>query len=294
VTNPLGLRGPEFLALYLILLFIAVGVAFLIRWTLRAPADEPIEEPGNLDPYEAAYLAAGASLAVDAAIASLVQRETLAVETGGRRLTIAGRLRDKSHDLERAVYKSIAAEAGATVEAVRPDAKRAADKIRQRLEDLGLVVADGAAWTARLSSVVPIGALIVLGLMKIQVGMSRNRPVSFLVILCILSALIAVAFLAVRPLRSRRGDRVLGRLKHENAALQYAAQPESAGLAGDDLALAVALFGTSILVAGPLAGLRAALLPPPSSGSGGGCGGGSSCGGGGCGGGGGGCGGCGS
>src|SRR5262249_37307681 len=157
-----------------------------------------------------------------------------------------------------------------------------------------LLVSDGAAWAARGVTVLPMVALLVLGLMKINVGVSRGRPVGFLVVLCVLTGIVALALLIKRPHRSRRGDRALARLKGENAALRHAPRSLSTRVSADDLALAVALFGTAVLVGGPLADLRTALMPPPSAG-GGDCG--SSCGGGGgCGGGcgGGGCGGCGS
>src|SRR5207244_1758807 len=113
----------------------------------------------------------------------------------------------------------------------------------------------------------------------------------------------ASAFFATRPHRTRRGDLVLSRLKHENAALEFAAKRSGRMLSDGDLAMALGLFGMSILAAGPLANAYRALQPPKpastswssscSSGAacgGAGCGGGGGCGGG-CGGGG--CGGCG-
>ena len=83
MINPLDLRGPEFLLLYLLLLVAAGCAAVILRWALRLPADEPVGEDVRLGPYEVAYLAGGEQLAADAAIASLVQRRVLAVDPAG-------------------------------------------------------------------------------------------------------------------------------------------------------------------------------------------------------------------
>src|SRR5262249_22724430 len=78
--------------------------------------------------------------------------------------------------------------------------------------------------------------------------------------------------------RSRRGDRLLARLRAEHAALETSFQSNPDSLLGLDFALAIALFGFGNLTSGPLADLRTAMQPPGGAG-GGGCGGG--CGGGG-------------
>jgi hypothetical protein len=93
------------------------------------------------------------------------------------------------------------------------------------------------------------------------------------------------------PFRSRRGDNALRELRSRNMGLRQTVVAKPSRVAPDDLSLAVALYGASVLQTGPLVALRQALRPPPSNNSssgssscssGGGCGGG--CGGGGCGG----------
>jgi uncharacterized protein (TIGR04222 family) len=152
-------------------------------------------------------------------------------------------------------------------------------------------VADDIAALARVLPLVLVLLVPLFGVVKIFVGISRDRPVTILVVLCIFSVIVAFGGFGRSVYRSRRGDRALGQLKEANAALQFQAGRRIENLAGDDLVLALGLFGMAILAGGPMAGLQTALKPPVnSSGCGGGCGS-SGCGGGGCGGGG--CGGCG-
>lgn len=301
--NPFDLRGPEFLSLYTVLLVIAVAAAALLRRTLRLPNDEPPREALDLSPYETAYLAGGEELAVNAAIARLVQAKVLAVNPAERKLTRCGdEPPPDAAELERAVFSAVIAKTGETIATVRAHAARALTPIRRRLQDLGLLVPEDRSGTARLVPVLIVLGVALVGGIKILVGLAREKPVFFLVMLCALTVVVALAGFAWPVHRSRRGDRALERLREANAALEYSGSRHADDLAGDDLVLALGLFGMGALAGGPLAELRTALKPPPKAGGGGGgcgsgCGGGgggggcgSGCGGGGCGGG---CGGCG-
>jgi hypothetical protein len=134
-------------------------------------------------------------------------------------------------------------------------------------------------------------------LVKVMVGLSRDKPVGFLVLASVATTILSFAVFSRRPHRTRRGDAALRGLQSKNATLRtnvLQVGPEA-------LVLGVALFGLSFLGDSNLEFLSKALRPRNSgsfgtSGCGGsGCGGGSSCGGSSCGGGGcgGGCGGCG-
>jgi hypothetical protein len=130
------------------------------------------------------------------------------------------------------------------------------------------------------------------------VGLSRNRPVEFLLIACVVSVIIAWLAFGRRIPRTRRGEQFLADLRSAHSAIRR----RPVALEGDSLALGVGLFGTSLLYGTVHAPLARTLHPPKmrasDGSSGGGCGahscgggGGGGCGGGGCGGGG--CGGCG-
>lgn len=132
--------------------------------------------------------------------------------------------------------------------------------------------------TASLSPLLIHSALLFFGVVKIFVGLSRNRPVEYLVLTCI--ALFIRMLVFEFALKNQRGERYI---QHITSRRRYG---EAAGdvvlFAG--LAMAVALYGAGEL---PYE-VRPLLQPPASDNSGG-----SSCGssgdsGGGCGGGGGG------
>jgi hypothetical protein len=132
-----------------------------------------------------------------------------------------------------------------------------------------------------------------LGVVKVWAGIERGKPVGFLIAVLVVLLVVAVICFLGRPFRSRRGDRLLAKLRQDNAALKCNTTARPDGLLGSDISLALGLFGVGILTHESLAGLRQSMIS--SGGHGGGCGGGG-CGGGGCGGGGcggGGCGGCG-
>jgi len=140
------------------------------------------------------------------------------------------------------------------------------------------------ALLARLVPALLMAMVLVLGIAKVIVGISRNRPVIFLVFLCIATMILVAVFGKLPAVRTRSGDRLMASLRRRNSALQATARSAPQNLADTDLALAIALFGPAVLASGALRDLRQALWPVNTSWEGG-----SSCGGASCGGGGGGC-----
>jgi len=139
---------------------------------------------------------------------------------------------------------------------------------------------------------------MTVGVLKIYVGIQRDRPVEYLVGMCFASLIISAIALLRRPLRTRYGDAVINYYEQRYSHLRHLGHHQRV-VAQDDMLMAVGLFGMGSLVGSDLDYLNTTLRPVPQGSSGcgsssGGCGG-SGCGGGGggCGGGGGGCGGCG-
>jgi uncharacterized protein (TIGR04222 family) len=163
------------------------------------------------------------------------------------------------------------------------------------LKAQGLMVADAAAGRAVVLPLLIAFGAIAVGVIKICIGAGRGKPIGFLIALCVVSLLISLIALARRPLRSRKGDAVLEKLKERHIGPRQVGRNISA-LPAAEFASVVGLFGMTALAGTELSDLRRSLQPPSCSSSigcgsscgGGGCGGG--CGGGGCGGGG--CGGC--
>jgi len=155
------------------------------------------------------------------------------------------------------------------------------DLLEQELDEHDLLVSRtlkaGHAWRLRWLYFPLFG----VGLLRLLMGVNAGRPVLLLVIAMVLMAVFAAATMDGPRLNSR-GQKLVEDYEIRNAALKSSAESTGKGqLGSEDLALAMALFGTSVL----------ATTLMPSASSSGSCG--SSCGsscGGGCGGG---CGGCG-
>ncbi len=291
--NPLDLPGPEFLVFYLILAGVAVLVAAMLRWILRQPAgDTTMSAP--LSSSEIAYLAGGQTVAVHAAVARLVHDKCLSLDAATGELTVRGPLPSAAHPLESAVHAEVAENPARELAKLVGPTSDATNAIRTQLEEQGLLVNAEQAWSVRLWPLLVILMVLELGVVKLCVGMAREKPVGFLIALMVFLGVALIGF-AWRPFRSRRGNLLLARLREDNAALMPSVQTRPEGLAGSELSRAFALFGIGALTHESLIGLRDRFAPPTQAvgggdSSGGGCGGG----GGGCGGGGGGgCGGCG-
>lgn len=98
---PLALTGPEFLAVYVVLLLVLMIAAGIVRSRLRGPSDDRF--PAQIDSYQAAYLAGGVRSAAEAAIVALTSRGALRVDTGGRFVAIEPRPQ-WLHPLEDAIW----------------------------------------------------------------------------------------------------------------------------------------------------------------------------------------------
>ena len=283
----------------------ALLMAALRRWwMLRRPGDEPSKEALELDPYQVACLAGGNALAAKAALASLCHRGILAPDASRRYLSVQALVEQRAHPVEQAVFEVVRSRPRRAIRAGAMARLPEMLRLHARLQTLGLVLTNEQAALSRYLPGLILLAVSVFGGIKIAVGLSRHRPVGFLVVLCALSLVVAFAFFRTAVLRTRRGDRALKMLRLRNAALRTSARRGVTRLQSADVAFAVGLFGMAILSGGPLATVAAALRPGASSAGGGGNGffggdsfgssdTGSGGGGGGDGGGGGGCGGCG-
>jgi uncharacterized protein (TIGR04222 family) len=290
-VNPFNWTGPVFLGFYLMLCVVCLTTAFLLRRALRLPEHAPGNVEPELDGYALAYLNGGRLLTVNAAIANLAN-QNLVWFKGRNRIEATRERLESGHQLERVVHAVARGAGGASLNDVRLASKPIVAGIMEALKARGLVVTDAQALKAILLPLLIALVLPVVGGLKIAIGLSRGRPVSFLVMLTIVATVISLLAFARRPLRSRWGDAVLKRLQGQHTALRQLDRNTS-NLAPAAFATAIGLFGLTALAGTQLDDVRKSLRTSYDSGNGSSCG--SSCGGGGDGGGcgGGGCGGCG-
>lgn len=283
IPNPLNFTGSEFLTFYFQLSIVAVFLASCLRAYLRLPDGNLVKRTVSLDAYEAAYLAKGKNHVVDTAIASLVQKGRVTAQQERRILTLKGSVEELSHPVEQAVANAIASDG--RIDRVRSGLTQAIaiDVIRDQLRQLDLLVSRNQSSKAQTYPALLIACLLGLGITKILVGISRGKPVGYLLMMCIVVAIIGLGFWLTPAHRSRYGDRVLQDLRTRvRSTVVSHTDPH--------LPLAFALFGMAILPNDMFADLKKLfIIDGGGGGNGGGGGGGDGGGGGGCGG----CGGCG-
>jgi uncharacterized protein (TIGR04222 family) len=263
--------GSDFLLFYSVLL----GFAGLAAWWMPSLLREPGRRAGLDDVECVAVLAGGAARLTDSMLAELYVQGAVAEGPKGK-LVFA----------ERSVAVSPGAQA--LIAAGGPlslaEAKKALDvhtgRIVARLQRAGLLMRDADFARLRWQSVMPFAALFLIGIYRQRAGDAQGEPTGYLVILLVLTVILAlIRFFTIDP-RTATGIAAVQGLRVRHDRFSRAPLPEEA-------AMAVALFGTTVLIGTPWEPVHAMRKPEGDGGSGGGDGGsdgGSGCGGGGCGG----------
>ncbi|MFM8414347.1 MAG: TIGR04222 domain-containing membrane protein, partial [Planctomycetota bacterium] len=294
IPNPLDLTGPPFLALFAMLATGSIVVGLVLR-RLFQPLGDPTVTDQNLEPLELALLADDGRWRCAASGLSALAVAPAATVTGGTKseppsFAIVSSPPPESPPLLRALHARLAALGSCTTaEAVKAAVDVVRDEFEPALIARGLLVGEWWKSASPWLITAPAAATIGLGIAKIFTGVSRGKPVGFLVIGCITLGFVCLIALAKKPRRTRQGDAVVhtawkrfresgqqatwaGRRRTEPAVQPIALMP-----------LAVALLGTAALGGTTHAFLQAPIdrLQTGSGSGAGGCGSSGGCGGGG-------------
>lgn len=267
--GPFDMTGGPFLILYGALFVVTVVAGFVIPRRMR-----PDGRPSRVtDPDQLAWLAGGRARFGDAVVARLLAVRGL-VMTGKDRFSV---------DLREAAMSPAEKSVLALYPPIRwRDIERTlkpyADPVARKLAAAGLLITDAERGNIRFWALLPYAMLLMFGATKWVIGDMRDRPVGVLTVLLIATLAFAVIRFFTIDRRTRSGIDAL-----ENAKLQ--ARRLKAAPTTPEMGLAVALFGTAVLVGSGFADFHK-LRSAGDGGSGGGDGGdGGGCGGcGGCGG----------
>lgn len=132
--------------------------------------------------------------------------------------------------------------------------------IAQKLERQGLLLTRAARFQIGVFSCVPLLALMAFGGLKVMIGLSRGKPVSFLIVVLVLTAIISVIIFGKRPTVSAR---VKPWLKAHRQKLKRLGDSPTK----NEWPNAVALFGMGALTGTALASYASWRQPPSSFGS---------------------------
>ena len=272
--GPFDLTGGPFLQLYVILLVLTIvaGVA-IPRW-LRPEG----RAPRRIDTDHLAFLAGGGARLAEAVTARLLATRQLVMDG---KTFLAGSLAAAT-PAERSV---LALPQPSNWSAVARAIGSHSGAIRERLVSDGLLMDSWTALQLRFWQTAPYALLLAFGWTKLQIGEARGRPVGYLTMLLVITAVFALIRFVLLDRRTRSGQAALAEARSRSERLRRAPAEDEAGLA-------VALFGTAVLVGSAWGDFHRMRSESSSSGGDSGSGGDGGSSGGGCGGGG--CGGCGS
>lgn len=261
--------GSDFLLFYTMLL----GLSTFAAWWLPLHLREPGRRGESDDLESIALLAGGRRRMTDSLLADLYVRGAL-VEADKGKLYVAAR----DLPVSPGGKALLAIDAPVTLDDARKAIHIHGDRVAARLRRAGLLLRPEEHSRLRWLSVAPFGALFALGLYRERAGSALDEPTGYLIVLLgVTVALAVIRFVTCDP-RTAAGKAAVQQMRARNGRFSRAPRP-------DEAAMAVALFGTGVLVGTPWEPVHALRQK---NGEGGGADGssdgGSGCGGGGCGG----------
>lgn len=230
--GPFDLPGAAFLTLYCVLLAAAIVAGFVIpRWLRPEGRAQNLSRPDQI-----AYLAGGKTRFADTVVARLLSIRALAM---GSDNSFYVQSRDSGRNAAEASVLGLSAPIGwgSIQHALRPHI----EPVERTLETSGLLMGRGLTLQMRFWQTAPYLLLIMFGAIKWQVGVARDKPVGFLTVLLVVTALFALIRWCAVDRLTRGGRDALARARAHNDRLRRAPTQ----LETDH---AVALFGTVVLV----------------------------------------------
>jgi uncharacterized protein (TIGR04222 family) len=266
--------GSDFLLFYSMLL----GFAAVAAWWIPAHLRDPGRRGAADDLESVAVLAGGRARLADSLLAKLYVQGAL-IEGEKGKLHIPGGASATSA----AGQALLALDAPVTLADARKALALHADRAAARLQRAGLLMRPEAHARLRWLSITPFAALFLLGLYRQRAGDAVGEATGFLIALLVLTMVLAIIRFAKSDPRTAAGIAAVQDLRARNGRFSRAPR-------ADEAPMAVALFGTGVLVGTPWEPVHAMRQQGGDGGggadgsSGGDSDGGSGCGGGGCGG----------
>ncbi|MGL4400397.1 MAG: TIGR04222 domain-containing membrane protein [Luteolibacter sp.] len=269
------LNGPAFLAFYAILFGIATVWSFLRARSAANRFDRAGYYPELTDPYDTAYLAGGAPRASQLAALRLMHSGHIQWKSrynGNFLLLLKPANGDGLHVIERKMLRAIQQgdKSGLSVPEAYTAVLPTIRGLEVRLASLGLRPTEQERTKAGWSAVVPLLVLLGIGLIKLAIGLSRDKPVGFLIIFLTVSLILAIVVGRNTRRLTKTGDELLNRLRSEK-------NPPQRDSSFDGVFWNFALLGPAVLASIPefaaiYKGLTRQMGGPANNGSSSGCG----------------------
>ena len=246
---PFTLDGSQFLMLYGLLLVATVTLGHLIPLWFR-----PAGRYGRInDPDKIALLGGGEVRLAETVLTRLVISEAI-THIGDDRFG-HGKPGVATSDIDR----DIATMMPGSWRDIEDRIATHGQTLRREFVSLGLMMNDAEIRRMRLTRTLPCLALLIVGVIRIGQGIVNDKPIGYLIILLIITALLGRGLAAIIDQRTSAGQEVL------KDATKAAERLSSAPMQSE-MPYAVALFGTAVLVGSSLGPLHAMRHPPNSGG----------------------------
>lgn len=184
--NPLDWNGPEFLRLYGLALVVASAVAIGYRLLFAKPVTDSTKIP-EIDPWQLAYLRGGPQAVAQTAIIDLAAKKLIFGEpVSGRFVASKNVEQSRMAPIPHALYRAAQMGDGIKVERTTETIKFECDRIKLSLLELGVLQSFDQRIGLTWPGILAFGAVFVLGIAKLVVGISREKPVGYLLLLILL------------------------------------------------------------------------------------------------------------
>lgn len=258
-ANPFDLDNPSFLTLYVALLILVALGTWLLRDLARTTDRRP--DLRDLGEVELAYCVGGNERAADTLYVALASHGAASLGTDG--IVVEGPVPGLPPQLEafrralvgaRSRQRFLSAFADSTPYGAMLD----------RLLARKILLAPSRRHRLFLANWLPVALLLAFGLVKVVVGLSRGKPVGFLLFFTVATLVAFAAVLGRERYLTREACASLDSLRDSRSRALRAPLPE-------ELAFAFAMLGTVALDGTAHAGF-AKLVRPSNGGGAGGCG----------------------
>lgn len=281
------LNGSLFLGVYLTGMFITLIWSLIRRYNIKrklSHSDTP--ETTLTDPYEIAYLAGGAPRCAEVATIKLITSGAALFEktrfTKEGRLISNGPAQPDFHSIERALLGTISGHGkrGMPLLKISESLATKLGGVESKLAKMGLRPTASELKSINFSIGLPMFLWIGFGLIKMFVGISRDKPIGILIFLMIVTFVIAGIVATYKSKLTPNGQNLLKKMRasqnHENDTLHIVALFGAASISSHYIS------GLDPMLLKDISGMGTSTNPSGSSGCSTGCS--SGCGGGGCGG----------
>ncbi|MFN7562028.1 MAG: TIGR04222 domain-containing membrane protein, partial [Prosthecobacter sp.] len=241
-------RGEAFLLFYGYGFAIALVASLLLARVIAGIVSTRAKNHSLSDPYEIALLGGGARRVLDAALAALFARKMLEIQShGSQNPATLHRVPDvmasQMHPVEEKVLNALPQD----LRSLRKRFEPVAEKLRANLEAAGWMLTNSQRSQIQLITAVPLVLMMLVGLVKVFVGMDRDKPVMFLVFALLVSLIVTVVILSKVRRRTTAGDAEWKRLARPTTAPRLTSSPPLFADIGGLAAMAVAVTGVQAL-----------------------------------------------